>query len=439
MSYQGVEIIFDPIFENPFSHNCYAFPEIEFDHQKIKKLNFSAIFISHFHDDHCSLVSLDLLNRNTPIFLYCIHEELFKIIRQLGFKNIFSLKLNESIIIGDFEIIPREALDIDVDCLFQIKVADFNILNVVDSWISIPCFEILQHQGPWDLILWPFQNMQEIEVISPRQLINSKSTLQQKIPIELIEQLKILKPRYLVPSSCQFRIEPGSWYNSVFFPVSYKSFQLEIETHLVNTKIIRMNPGVSLILNIQNCELSNSLDWIKPIGDQNVDYEYNAKFNIPKMNDLVNYFPILDVQQILKLKEFCESEIFERFNNVFNQETNYFQKQKYWRLTILNSNTEFITYYYQISIMKLERISYVEEIEIQWTTDIFSYKLYSALFSGESLTSLFIRVNDFDFTELIHNELVDFDPLEDPLIQVLFNQQFAAYQKNQLKNILGLT
>lgn len=33
-------IVFDPIFENPFSFNCYAFPEVEFDLESLKKLKF---------------------------------------------------------------------------------------------------------------------------------------------------------------------------------------------------------------------------------------------------------------------------------------------------------------------------------------------------------------------------------------------------------------
>ena len=78
-------IAFDPIFENPFSRNCYAFPDVRFDHDQIRNLKFAAVFISHFHDDHCSLESLDFLDRMTPIYIYCLFDELFSMVRELGF------------------------------------------------------------------------------------------------------------------------------------------------------------------------------------------------------------------------------------------------------------------------------------------------------------------------------------------------------------------
>ena len=63
----GTLIAFDPIFENPFSRNCHAFPDVRFDHARIRGMRPDAVFISHFHDDHCSLESLDLLDRATPL------------------------------------------------------------------------------------------------------------------------------------------------------------------------------------------------------------------------------------------------------------------------------------------------------------------------------------------------------------------------------------
>ena len=85
-------IAFDPIFENPFSRNCHAFPEVRFDHDQIRNLKFDAVFISHFHDDHCSLESLDFLDRQTPVYLYCLFDELFAMIRELGFVNVHQLR-----------------------------------------------------------------------------------------------------------------------------------------------------------------------------------------------------------------------------------------------------------------------------------------------------------------------------------------------------------
>ena len=134
--YDEIKIAFDPIFENPFSQNCYAFPEVKFDLLQIKKLKLAAVFISHHHDDYCSLESLNLLDKSTPIYAYCEFEELFSLIRELGFNKVYKLEINRPVIIGSVEITPRRALDSDVDSIFHIKAGNLNVLNVVDSWID---------------------------------------------------------------------------------------------------------------------------------------------------------------------------------------------------------------------------------------------------------------------------------------------------------------
>ncbi|MFP5394376.1 MAG: MBL fold metallo-hydrolase, partial [Gammaproteobacteria bacterium] len=117
-SCDGVDILFDPIVENPFSRNCHAFPDVRFDLERVRALRPAAVFISHYHDDHCSLDSLDLLPRDTPIYLYCLFEELFDMLRALGFVHVHQLRTNVPVRIGPFTVTPREALDAEVDSMF---------------------------------------------------------------------------------------------------------------------------------------------------------------------------------------------------------------------------------------------------------------------------------------------------------------------------------
>ena len=196
----GTRIAFDTIFENPFSRNCHAFPDLRFDHALIRRQRFDAVFISHFHDDHCSLESIDLLDRATPLYIYCLFDELFDMVRRLGFSQVHALRLNDPVKVGSFEVVPREAMDIDVDSMFQVKAAGLNVLNVVDSWIDDATLAQLVAEGPWDMVLWPFQTMRELEVLAPSRALAAPPEL----PEEWLVQLKALAPRYVVPSSCQF-------------------------------------------------------------------------------------------------------------------------------------------------------------------------------------------------------------------------------------------
>ena len=251
------KIAFDPIFENPFSVNCHAFPSVQFDYEQIKNLKLDAIFISHYHDDHCSFDSLDFLNRDTPIYLFCVFDELFELIRELGFKNVYPVELNKTLTIGKFEIAPRPTLDANTDSIFHIKYGDLNVLNVVDSWIDPTTFERLC-ETKWDLILWPFQNMREIEVLSPTRYQAADEAL---LP-ELAQQLQLLKPRYLVPSACQFIHESWSWYRKSFFPISYARFKDEVYKILPETSVVRIDPSMSFELTKSSFTISKGLQWV---------------------------------------------------------------------------------------------------------------------------------------------------------------------------------
>jgi hypothetical protein len=428
---EGTQIAFDTIFENPFSRNCYAFPPIRFDEEQIRQLRFDAVFISHFHDDHCSLESLNLLPRATPIYLFCVFEELFDWIRQLGFKNVIPLELNKAVRVGGFEVIPRRALDVDVDSLFQIKAAGLNILNVVDSWIDYDTLDILAAQGPWDLVQWPFQTMRELEVIAPSRAQSAPPEL----PEEWIEQLKVLSPRYVVPSSCQFLQESWSWYNHSFFPVTYQQFQKEVEAALPSSQVIRLNPGVSISIDSSSCTPAEPLSWIQPMGEQNVDYEYQPNLRPPSTSEIAKRFPILSAEQAEKVRRYCQADLIAKYNSLPAPVDAYFQKQRLWKLSIYDGNGAEETFFYNLNCDSMAPTT-DSAGELGWTTEVPACKLFAALNQGESLTSMYLRINDTVFDPITEGEIRESDIVEDPLVRCLFNGAFGAYQWSQLQKIL---
>ncbi|KYG70639.1 hypothetical protein AZI85_01505 [Bdellovibrio bacteriovorus] len=427
----AAKIAFDPIFENPFSRNCHAFPSVQFDLKEINELQLSAIFISHYHDDHCSMESLNLLDKETPLYMFCIHEEMFTLIRELGFKNVFSLKLNQSVRIGDIEVIPRRALDQDVDSLFQIKHQGLNVLNVVDSWIDYSTLDLLKSEGPWDMVLWPFQTMRELDVIAPSRALEASRSL----PPEWVQQIKTLNPKYIVPSSCQFQLEPWSWYNKAFFPITYKQFQKEISEALPRTEVVRLNPGVSVEINTGGIKQSRSLAWIKPLGEQNVDYDFDPALIPPPTQEIARKFPPLSEAEKSRVLEYCQKELIEKFESMEPPEEDYFFKTRRWRLTLFDNDGKAFEFNYLLKDSSAEILEGSSSIPIGWTTEVPLFKLYAALELGEALTSMYVRINDFPFSEKIEEEIQYADIVEDPLIRCLFNGVFGAYQKAQLKEI----
>jgi L-ascorbate metabolism protein UlaG (beta-lactamase superfamily) len=429
----GTRIAFDTIFENPFSRNCHAFPDVRFDEAEIRRQRFDAVFISHFHDDHCSLESLDLLDRATPIHLYCQFDALFDMVRQLGFTQVYPLSLNVPVNIGAFQVIPREAMDADVDSMFQVKAAGLNVLNVVDSWIDESTLAQLVDEGPWDMVLWPFQTMREIEVLAPSRFAAAPPAL----PEEWIVQLRALSPRYVVPSSCQFLQEPWSWYNRAFFPISYAMFEREVAAALPRTEVARLNPSVSVTLDATSLRQAAPLHWAIPVGPQDVDYSYEGNASAPPTAEIARHFAPLTPAQHARVMDYCRVGLLAKYATV-EAASEYFEQTRFWQLSVVDHTGQAMQFRYRLE-PEGGAYSDISAAPLGWCTEIPAAKLYAALELGESLTSMYMRINDAVFDADIEHDLAQADVVDDPLIRCLFSDTFGAYQAAQLRRLLART
>lgn len=428
--YEKSKIIFDPIFENPFSRNCYAFPPVSFDIELIKTMQFSAIFISHYHDDHCSLKSLDLLDRNTPVYLYCQIDELFELIRQMGFTHVYSLQIDSAININSIKVIPRLALDPAVDTIFEIHAGQIKVLNVVDAWIDPLALKNLAVQAPWDLVLWPFQTMLEIQVLSP----NRSKKYTPEIPAEWLDQLRILQPKNIVPSSCQFLQEEWSWHNQSMFPIRYKFFAEEIQIKLPSAQILRLDPGASVKITKDKIEAIPDLIWIQKIPSGPVDYDYNPPAVYPDTAEIAQKFAKLSVKQIETVLDYCQHQITALLNSIGLPEDPYFDKVRGWQLSLFDHLGEEKKFYYQVGQGRIECLA-SPKLPCGWTTRLPMTKLYQAISDGETLTSMYIRINDEFFDTQTEEELHFADILSDPLVYALSYKSEISYQKSQFKKL----
>lgn len=429
--YGATRIAFDTIFENPFSRNCHAFPDVRFDHEAIRRQRFDAVFISHFHDDHCSLESLDLLDRSTPLHIYCLFDELFDMVRQLGFTKVHPLRLNQPVDVGPFQVIPREAMDADVDSMFQVKAAGLNVLNVVDSWIDDATLAQLVGEGPWDMVLWPFQTMREIEVLAPSRADAAPPAL----PEEWIVQLQALAPRFVVPSSCQFLQEPWSWYNRAFFPISYARFTQEVTAAVPGAQVVRLDPSVAVLLDATSLRPAPPLDWVLPVGAQDVDYGYEGNAAPPHTADIARHFAALTAPEHARVMDYCRTGVPEKYGEV-EAASEYFEQPRIWQLSIYDHTGAATHFRY---LLDSEGATCAEDsaAPLGWTTEIPEAKLYAALEQGESLTSMYMRINDAVFDADTEQALAQADVVDDPLIRCLFSDTFGAYQKAQLRRLLA--
>nr|WP_315398178.1 MBL fold metallo-hydrolase [uncultured Duganella sp.] len=418
--HEGTQILFDPIFENPFSRNCHAFPAVRFDHGQIRQLTPDAVFISHFHDDHCSMESLDLLPRATPIYLYCLFDELFAMIRQLGFVNVAPLAVDVPVRVGAIEVIPRRALDADVDSMFHIRAGGLNVLNVVDAWMDPETLAQLTACAPWDMVLWPFQTMREIDVIAPSRALAGAP----RLPEEWPAQLRALDPRYVVPSSCQFVQEPWSWYNHALFPITYRQFEREVGAWLPRARVVRLNPSVAMELTGTALTPAAPLPWVLPVGEQDVDYQYDAAITPPPTSEIATRFAPLTPEQSALALDYCGAGLMEKYREMELAPDSYFETPCVWQLSVYDHAGAVRHYRYHIHG---DSIAQADDGQApSWHTEIPIAKLYAGLALGESLTSMYMRISGAP---------ADADIVDDPLIRCLFNDAFGAYQAAQLRRI----
>ncbi|MET0321456.1 MAG: MBL fold metallo-hydrolase [Duganella sp.] len=425
---RGTQLLFDPIFENPFSRNCHAFPAASFDLEQIRALTPDAIFISHFHDDHCSLESLHLLPRATPVYLYCLFDELFDLIRALGFTDVQPLAIDVPVQVGAIEVIPRRALDDDVDSMFHIRAEGLNILNVVDAWMDPETLQQLQAYAPWDMVLWPFQTMREVDVIAPSRARDAATQFSAQFPDEWSEQLQALNPRVVVPSSCQFVQEPWSWYNHAMFPITYRAFGEAVAGWLPAAQVLRLDPSVAVELTAQALVPAAPLPWVLPQGEQDVDFEYDPAIVPPPTAEIARRFAALSAAQAAQVLDFCRHGLLQRYAEMELPDDSYFQQPCVWQLTVVDHEGTGQRWRYRIHGDTIALTG--DDAAPTWTTEIPAAKLYAGLALGESLTSMYMRIGGAQV-----EADADADIADDPLIRCLFNDAFGAYQAAQLRRL----
>ena len=185
-----------------------------------------------------------------------------------------------------------------------------------------------------------------------------------------------------------------------------------------------LNPSVSVELDQTSLTASAPLNWIKPIGDQDVDYEYHPDVKIPPTSEIAQKFPALNLDQIQIILDYCVSHLLERFRSLDLPQDEFFNQMWNWKLIIFDHSGKSKIFYYEINGNNIKLLKNEPEI-ISWTTEIPLFKFYAGLIQGESLTSMYVRIKTNS----------DVDIMEDPLIRCLFNGKFGTYQKAQLNKI----
>jgi hypothetical protein len=273
--------------------------------------------------------------------------------------------------------------------------------------------------------------MRELEVLAPSRAAAAPPAL----PEEWLHQLARLAPRYVVPSSCQFLQEPWSWYNRAFFPISYARFAQEVGAALPQARVVRLDPSVSVQLDAASLRPAPPLPWVIPVGAQDVDYVYEGNAAPPSTAEIARHFAPLTAAQQARVMDYCRTGLPAQYGEV-EAASDYFEEPRIWQLSVFDHAGQAARFRYLLE--PDGGASLVDgDAPLAWTTEIPAAKLYAALELGESLTSMYMRINDAVFDAEVERELAQADVVDDPLIRCLFSGTFGAYQAAQLRRLQG--
>ena len=105
---KGTKVLCDPWLKNGvFEGSWYHYPPIKTKTEDV--LNVDAIYVSHLHSDHFDMRTFNKFKKTTPIIILDREPNfLLRILKKLGFKNIFKIKNNKKIKFKEFEITMYE-------------------------------------------------------------------------------------------------------------------------------------------------------------------------------------------------------------------------------------------------------------------------------------------------------------------------------------------
>jgi hypothetical protein len=207
-----------------------------------------------------------------------------------------------------------------------------------------------------------------------------------------------------------------------------------VESALPDTRVVRLNPSVSVILDERALQASAPLGWVVPVGAQDVDYHYDANAKPPRTAEIACRFPPLTAAQAARVDDFCRSGLLEKYREMELPPDSFFEKMRTWRLSVYDHTGAATHFHYRLHGDAIEPIA-DGEAPLSWTTEIPISKFYAALELGESLTSMYMRINDEVFDAATEQDIRSADIVDDPLIRCLFDDAFGAYQAAQLRRI----
>src|SRR5690606_12949847 len=137
-------------------------------------------------------------------------------------------------------------------------------------------------------------------------------------------------------------------------------------------------------------------------------YGYQENLAPQSTSEIAQHFASLTVSQKQRIQNFCERELIQRYQKLEMADESYFHQKRLWKLSVYDSDSLVNVYLYELHDSSITRVqSSDQKSELAWATEIPAARLYGALESGESLTSIYLRINAERFNDEVEKDLAD--------------------------------
>lgn len=282
-------VVMDPIFYNEFDQGTHRIdPPIRVNLRQLEKIRFDALIISHEHSDHFSPPSIDRINRDAVV-IYPKGAALLELcLRWLGFKNLRPLIHYQNLNVGDLELTSTPSLVgfPEMGMVFRNSLKK-SVWNMVDCTVNASVIQgIRKRFGQVDLAFAIHQPLLESTF--------AESNLSMAFPLgdygRFLENLMKLDPKYVVPSSCGFKVLVQPWLNERDFPMTEEQFIRDILQMRPRWRASILHPGDEIDIEDDFRLKHRGLSFVRPLGNfqkfKHPRYNWRPDRGMPPLRDL---------------------------------------------------------------------------------------------------------------------------------------------------------
>jgi UDP-MurNAc hydroxylase len=260
LEHEGKRMLFDPWLDDGIFHGSwYHFPPTTLGVKDIGHIDY--VYISHIHEDHCSLGTLKHINKDAEIILMDRQPNLVLMFlnnNNLNFKKIHLVKtrtpyqIGEGIIVDIIEANPDDEMSHLIDSSLVINWKGFKIFNANDCQPHINGIQyLLNNYGKVDLALLPYSGGSGypscyINLSEEKKKSEKNRIIDSRIK-SFIDNVRLINPVYAVPFADQWVVGGSrSELNKFVAHSSCRSVVCDpfIKAKL-NSKLLLLNSGQS--------------------------------------------------------------------------------------------------------------------------------------------------------------------------------------------------